>query len=104
MSQRPSLEPSLAATPEQLSTLLDCARELLTILSADGIVLHTNAGSTRALGVRPDELVGREFTDFVHPDDMNEIRDRLRGLADAPNGTGKGRCRLRSKTGEWRWF
>ena len=104
MSQRSSAEPSLAPTPEQLSTLLDCAHELLTILSADSIVLHANAGSTRALGVRPDELVGRDFTDFVHPEDVKEIRDRLRGLADVRNGTGKERCRLRSKTGEWRWF
>jgi two-component system, cell cycle sensor histidine kinase and response regulator CckA len=104
MSQRPSLEPSLAATPEQLATLLDCAHELLTILSADGIVLHANAGSTRALGVPPDELVGRNLTDFVHPDDLNEYQDRIRGLTEAPRGVQKGRCRLRSKSGEWRWF
>jgi two-component system cell cycle sensor histidine kinase/response regulator CckA len=104
MSQPPSLEPSLAATPEQLATLLDCAHELLTILSADGIVLHANAGSTRALGVSPDELVGRNLTDFVHPDDLNEMQDRLRGLTEVPKGVQKGRCRLRSKSGEWRWF
>ncbi len=104
MSQRPSLEPSLAPTPEQLSTLLDCAHEMLVILGADGIVLHANAGSTRALGVRPEELLGRDLTEFVHPDDLNEIRDRLRGFAEVRNVTGKGSCRLRSKTGEWRWF
>ena len=104
MSQRPSLESSLAATPEQLATLLDCAHELLTILSADGIVLHANAGSTRALGLPPDELVGRNLTDFVHPDDLNEMQDRLRGLTEVPKGVQKGRCRLRSKSGEWRWF
>ncbi len=104
MSQPPSLEPSLAATPEQLATLLDCAHELLTILSADGIVLHANARSTRALGVSPDELVGRNLTDFVHPDDLNEMQDRLRGLTEVPKGVQKGRCRLRSKSGEWRWF
>ena len=104
MSQRHSLEPSIAATPEQLSTLLDCAHELLAILSAEGIVLHANGGSTRALGLRPDELVGRSLTDFVHSDDLEEMRDRLRGLAEVPNGARKGRCRLRNKTGEWRWF
>jgi len=104
MSQYPSLEQNIPATPEQLSTLLDCARELLTILSADGIVLHASAGSTRALGLRPDELVGRAFSDFVHPDDMKETRKRLQGTADLANETRKGRCRLQSKAGEWRWF
>ena len=100
MSQYPSLEQNIPATPEQLSTLLDCARELLTILSADGMVLHASAGSTRALGLRPDELVGRAFSDFVHPDDLKETRNRLQGTADLANETRKGRCRLRSKAGE----
>src|ERR1700734_2907648 len=104
MSQRPSLDPSLAATQEQLATLLDCAHELLTILSADGIVLHANAGSTRALGVPPDELVGRNLTAFVHPDDLNEIQYRLRRLPEVPKAVQKGRCTLRSKSGEWRCF
>ena len=103
MSQRHSLEQNLAATPEQLFTLLNCARELLAILSPEGVVLHASAGSAAALGLRPDELVGRALTEFVHPDDAEEIRVRLQ-LVDNPNDLGKGRCRLRTKTGEMRWF
>ncbi len=103
MSQRPFLEPSVTASPEQLATLLDCARELLAILSPDGNVLHANAGATRMLGWRPDELVGRPLADFTHPDDASEMLDRLRGLAEVPRNARKGRWRLRSKTGEWRW-
>jgi PAS domain S-box-containing protein len=56
------------------------------------------------LGWRPNELVGRALADFLHPDDTNEMRDRLRGLAEIAGGTRKGRCRLRSRAGEWRWF
>jgi hypothetical protein len=103
MSQRPFLEPSVTASPEQLATLLDCARELLAILSPDGNVLHANAGATRMLGWRPDELAGRPLTDFTHPDDASEMLDRLRGLAEVPRNSRKGRWRLRSKAGEWRW-
>jgi len=103
MSQRPSLDQNLMATPEQLSSLLDCAREMLAILSPDGIILHASGGSTRVLGLRPDELVGRALRDFVHPDDLQETEDRVRGLADTPNESRKGRSRLRSKAGEWRW-
>jgi PAS domain S-box-containing protein len=104
MSQRPALEPNLTTTPEQLSALLDCARELLAILSPDGIILHASAESARVLGLRPDELVGRGLSEFVHPDDYAVGRGLLDGIAGVPNGTRKGRCRLRSKTGEWRWF
>jgi two-component system, cell cycle sensor histidine kinase and response regulator CckA len=104
MSQRPALEPNLTTTPEQLSALLDCARELLAILSPDGIILHASAESARVLGLRPDELVGRGLSEFVHPDDYAVARGLQDGIAGVPNDTRKGRCRLRGKTGEWRWF
>jgi two-component system, cell cycle sensor histidine kinase and response regulator CckA len=104
MSQRHPLDQNLAATPEQVSMLLECARELLAILSPEGIVLHASAGSMRALGLRPEELVGRAITEFVHPDDAEEIRSRLLGLSHNGKHSGKGRCRLRGKTGELRWF
>lgn len=104
MSQRPSLAQNVTATPEQLSVLLDCARELLLILTTDGIVVHASAGATSILGLRPEDVVGHALTDFIHPDEINEMRDRLRGLIDVARSRRKGRCRLRSKSGEWRWF
>ncbi len=104
MSQRPALEPNLSATPEQLSALLDCARELLAILSPDGIILHASTGSARVLDLRPEELVGRALSEFVHADDEKAARGLLQKIDEAPNGTRKVRCRLRGKTGEWRWF
>ncbi len=104
MSQRSSLDQNISANPEQLSTLLDCARELLTVLSTEGNVLHANAGSIRALGLRPDELTGKSLLDLLHPDDVGEMQSRLRGLANGSNNTHKERCRLRNIAGEWRWF
>jgi two-component system cell cycle sensor histidine kinase/response regulator CckA len=104
MSQRSSLEANMMATAEQLTSLLDCARELLVILNPDGIILHANAGATRVLGFGPEELVGRSLSDFVHTHDLAETQGRLRAIADAPKETRRGRCRLRSKVGEWRWL
>ena len=104
MSQRPSLEQITAAGPEQLTALLDCARELLAILTAEGTVLHASAGSIRALGLRPEELMGRSLAEFIHPEDLGEMGNRLHGIASSANQTQKNRCRLRSITGEWRWF
>ncbi|MGB6598151.1 MAG: PAS domain S-box protein [Candidatus Acidiferrum sp.] len=93
----------MTASIEQLSMLLDCAREMLVILSTDGIVLYASAGATSTLGLRPDELAGRTLTEFMHPDDASEMADRFRALAHGPASPRKGRCRLRTKSGEWRW-
>jgi two-component system, cell cycle sensor histidine kinase and response regulator CckA len=104
MSQRQFLAQSAPASSEQLSTLLDCAREMLAILSPEGIILHVSSGATGALGFRPDELTGRAITEFIHPDDEAEMRCRLQDFSDESKKSCRGRSRLRSKTGEWRWF
>jgi two-component system, cell cycle sensor histidine kinase and response regulator CckA len=104
MSQRPSLVQAVPVSAEQLSTLLDCARELLAILSAEGTILHANAGSASILGIRSEELAGRAIADFLHPEDAPALSERLRGVTAASGETQKARCRLKCKTGEWRWF
>ena len=103
MSQQPSLASGVVASPEQISTLIDTARELLVIFSVDGIVLHASAGAATTLGLHPEELVGRALADYLHPDEAGKLRDCMRGLADVPSGANRGRFRLRTKSGEWRW-
>ena len=104
MSQRPSLAQNVTVSPEQLLALLDYARELLVILSTDGIVLQANGGAANIQGLRPEDLAGRAVTDFIHPDDAEDMQECLQGVASARQGSRKGRCRLRSKSGEWRWY
>jgi PAS domain S-box-containing protein len=104
MSQSHFIGQNLTASPEQLSTLLDCAREVLAILDSDGIIVCASSGSARVVGYRSEELEGKSFADFLHPDDANGMRELLRAISKLPNETRRGRCRLRCKTGECRWF
>jgi two-component system cell cycle sensor histidine kinase/response regulator CckA len=104
MSQHAPSEQGISLGPEQLSTLLDSARELHAILGADGTILFANAGFTRALGYHAEELIGRSITAFLHPSEVAQARAHLSGLAAAPGTTLVDRCRLRGKEGSWRWF
>jgi two-component system cell cycle sensor histidine kinase/response regulator CckA len=104
MSQHAPSEQGISLGPEQLSTLLDSARELHAILGADGTILFANAGFTRALGFHAEELIGRSITAFLHPSEVAQARAHLSGLAAAPGTTLVDRCRLRGKEGSWRWF
>jgi PAS domain S-box-containing protein len=67
MSQHAPSEQGTSPDLDQLSSLLDSARELHAILSEDGTILFASAGFTRALGYHPEELVGRSLTVFLHP-------------------------------------
>jgi PAS domain S-box-containing protein len=104
MSQHAPSEQRISLGPEQLSTLLDSARELHAILGADGTILFANAGFTRALGYHTEELIGHSITAFLHPSEVAQARAHLSELAAAPGTTFVDRCRLRGKEGSWRWF
>lgn len=45
--------------------------DLMCILDRDGRFLAANPAWSKTLGWRPDELVGRSYQDFVHPDDAD---------------------------------
>lgn len=45
------------------------ARDLLLVVGDDGIFRAVNPAWTQLLGWRSDELVGRSYLDFIHPDD-----------------------------------
>jgi two-component system cell cycle sensor histidine kinase/response regulator CckA len=89
---------------EQLSALLDSARELHAILSADDTILFASSGFTRVLGYQAEELVGRPITGLLHPTEVTEFRERLRTMAATTELGLNERCRLHGKNGSWRWF
>jgi two-component system cell cycle sensor histidine kinase/response regulator CckA len=104
MSQHAPSEQGSSLGLEQLSTLLDSARELHAILSADGTILFASAGFTVALGYHPEELVGRSLTAFLHPGEVANALAHLAELVASPGAALVERCRLRGKDGSWRWF
>src|SRR5216684_485598 len=104
MSPRVSSEQGTVIGPEQLSTLLNSIRELITIVSAEGIILFASPGFTTLLGHATEDLVGSSITSLLHPNDASSAREHLRELSARGGGKFTGRCRLQSKDGSWRWF
>ncbi|MEW6429725.1 MAG: PAS domain S-box protein [Thermodesulfobacteriota bacterium] len=71
---------------EEYQRIIDAAREAVVILQNGGVVF-ANPGIERITGFRFEEVAGRPFLDFIHPDDREEAghryRERLQGKAVA---------------------
>ena len=104
MSQRASTAQGTTLGAEQLSVLLESARELVCILNADGIIVFASSGITRLLGHTTEDLVGESIACLVHPLDVAGMQGRFRELSTSKGGAICVRCRLQSKDGTWRWF
>ncbi len=104
MAHRVSSLSDMPFGQEQLPALLDSVRELITILSSDGLIQFASPGFARILGHETEDLVGRPFTSLIHANDTAGAGRCLREIAVSGGGTASFRCRLQSKDGSWRWF
>src|SRR5829696_738365 len=79
LSKNPPPQP---AGEELFRGVFDAAATGMVIASLDGRVLHANAAFCELTGYDEDELVGRRFADFTHPDDREADAGALRRLID----------------------
>jgi two-component system sensor kinase FixL len=93
-----------AQATEAVRRVFALAPAMMCTLDADGNFVMVNPGFTRALGYAEDELIGRNFAEFVHPDDLAGTREQwLKQRASGEIVTGFGN-RYRSKTGAYRFL
>ncbi|MCS6834987.1 MAG: PAS domain S-box protein [Anaerolineae bacterium] len=108
MSQ-PTHEPSLtsASTPSseasEVDRILSLSMDMVGIVDFEGRFLKLNAAWEATLGYRVEEMLGRHFVDFLHPDD----RETTLQLARAMLEDGDMRSfenRYRHRDGSYRWL
>ena len=56
-------------TATQLQRTLDLSLDLINSINAEGRFVTMSAACQQILGYTPEELIGRTYIDFVHPDD-----------------------------------
>lgn len=81
--------------------LLRDGSDLVAVVGSGGLVRYVSSSVTRICGYRPDEVLGKSFLDFVHPDDAIAARERLKGLAAHGERTCAAEYRFRHEDGEW---
>ena len=77
------LRAALAAT----QTILDNSHDVICTLDGDGRFLQVSRQSERLWGYRPEEIVGRGYLDFVHPDDLKSTAEHALRLVRGPSST-----------------
>jgi PAS domain S-box-containing protein len=88
---------------ERYRTLVEHTYDFVIEASIDGRFLYVSSDYKETLGYEPDELLGKNIFDFMHPDDVAIAIDAFgRGLTQFTSEQAV--FRYRHKNGEWRWF
>ncbi|MDH7638230.1 PAS domain S-box protein [Sphingomonas oryzagri] len=68
---------TLQAERRRADRIWSVSRDLIVVVDADGLFRSVSPSWTRILGDPVDEVVGRPFADFMHPDDIPGSNDAL---------------------------
>jgi diguanylate cyclase (GGDEF)-like protein/PAS domain S-box-containing protein len=71
---------------------------------AASIIISVGAGMIEVLGWRPEDLLGRPSTEFLHPEDQPNAIVAWFEMIDAPGETRRFEGRYRTPQGEWKWI
>jgi PAS domain S-box-containing protein len=96
---------ALELSEKKYRQLIENSHDVIYTLSPEGILTFVSPSWTDILGHPVDQVLGRSFEDFVHPDDIQMCRGWLVGLLESgtqPKPVGRG-YRVRHLDGHWRW-
>ena len=101
ISHRHRIADALRAAESENGVLFDGSPVAMARMSIDGMLQRVNAALCSFLGYPPDELIGRPWQDFTHPDDVAESVQGLERLLAGEPGVAIEK-RYRRKDGSYR--
>ena len=72
-----SLEKLLRQSEEKYRSIFESVTSLIISVDEEGIIVDCNARMQHKLGYSPNEIIGRDLLDIVHPDERSKVRECL---------------------------
>ena len=101
MIMRRRSEDSMVSSAARFRALIENAQDTIAILDERGVIRYHSPGGRRVLGYDPDELVGTQGLDLVHPDDRDHVRSCFAKVLSSPGAPLLLSYRYRRKGGHW---
>jgi diguanylate cyclase (GGDEF)-like protein/PAS domain S-box-containing protein len=102
-ASRKRIEAELRAAELRHRLLADNATDMILAFGPDGRITYVSPASNELVGYRPEEIVGREPRDFVHPEDRRTVT-RARARIGEEDDTITVTSRLRHRAGHYVWI
>jgi diguanylate cyclase (GGDEF)-like protein/PAS domain S-box-containing protein len=102
-AERDRVEGALRAAELRHRLLADNATDTILAFGTDGRITYVSPACGELIGHAPEEIVGRQPRDFVHPDDRRDVV-RARARVAEEGGTITVTSRLRHREGHYVWI
>jgi len=85
MSERDRLERELRESEERYRFLVENAPDIIFSIDPDGLMTYVSETVSRALGYRPEDVIGRPFRNIIEYDDPSQAGVRFAQMREDPS-------------------
>ena len=104
ITERKQAEAALAASERRFRTWIEHASDIVTVTDASGFIQYESPSIKRLLGYEPEELLGKNPFEFVHPEDQERVVAAFVENMQDPNASISAEYRFQHKDGSWRFL
>ncbi|MCF8144676.1 MAG: PAS domain S-box protein [Deltaproteobacteria bacterium] len=101
-TQRRRAEEALQENEKKYRVLVENAGEVI-LVAQDGQIMFVNRRISDVTGYLPEELIGKPFSDYIHPDDRETVAERHINQLKGAAGPGVNPFRVITREGAVRW-
>jgi len=83
--------------------LIEKSTDMKIIRSSDGIILYVSPSFSHVFGIDMDELIGKDLTEMIHPDDLVKYHQLNKDLLKHPGKSYTIDKRMMHKNGTYLW-
>jgi len=103
VTEKRRAEESLRASEEQLRLVLDNMIDMLTQVDAEGNYVYVSPSHKTQLGWEPSDMLGKNITEFIHPDDAERVVENIGKHLEKRELFGSMQFRFKRADGEYLW-
>lgn len=101
VTEKLQTQAELAESERRYRMLAENASDVVYQADLDGTLVWISDSVTALVGWRPEDMIGRQITDFLHPEDVAELLDARARLPAAR--TARVELRIRKLDGTYHW-
>lgn len=103
-TERRRAEEAVRASEERFRSLVQNASDVIVVLDAAGKILYESPAIERILGFTAEERIGTTAFDYIHPDDLDQVKESFARYVGGSDFHATVEYRARAKDGTWHYF
>jgi two-component system cell cycle sensor histidine kinase/response regulator CckA len=101
ITARRQAEEALRVSEARFQRLLDNSSDAIAMMDRQGLLTMLKGPIEKVTGYKPEELIGKNAFDLIHPDDVESARRIMREAISQPGAIRRSEYRLRHRSGAW---